>query len=130
MKIAEHFQIKKDRETVEIDIEHYNAFYERLRSKDNEINYLKSLLENKTMKTASIEDFKNHSPYPVLLFELWSGEQMEHVYRLYSNGYVEGFPEGTCLINHAYPILSHLRAIWEKEVQRGLITSSEDDVNG
>lgn len=43
-----------------------------------------------------------------LLFELIG--QNGHIWKLYENGKIEGFPEGTVIINRAMPLLVALRS--------------------
>ncbi len=43
-----------------------------------------------------------------LLFEVTT--KQGHKYKAYLNGKIEGFPEGSFLINHAFPLFSKLSA--------------------
>ena len=49
-------------------------------------------------------DFENTTP----LFELRG--QNGHVWKLYENGRIEGFPDGTVIINRAVPLIGALRS--------------------
>lgn len=51
--------------------------------------------------------------YGKLLFELWGPDG--HEWRLYENGAVEGFPDGTSFLNHAKPYIDALRGRMAKQ---------------
>jgi len=59
----------------------------------------------------------------VLMFELRGDD--DHIWKLYSNGRTEGFPEGACMFNHAYRVIDLLRALWEEEVKKRIIKEVE-----
>lgn len=47
-------------------------------------------------------------PSDSLLFELTHGD---HVWRLYADGRIEGFPDGTTVFNMAAPVIAALQAM-------------------
>jgi hypothetical protein len=53
-------------------------------------------------------NFMNKSSMNDLLFELVT--QNKHVYKLYLDGRYEGFPKGTIIKNHAYPLFCLIMA--------------------
>ncbi len=48
-----------------------------------------------------------------LLFEVTT--KQGHKYKVYLNGKIEGFPEGSFLINHAFPLLNKTLATFSKK---------------
>lgn len=57
-------------------------------------------------------EFDSLNSLDILLFELRRGE---HIWRIYANGKVEGFPEGTLIMNRAMPLLSKLQSLVRKQ---------------
>lgn len=50
-----------------------------------------------------------------MLFELCSPDG--HVWKLYENGKIEGFPERTLVINYAAPVLDALRSRYIQQIK-------------
>ena len=62
-----------------------------------------------------------------LLFELRNGE---YTWRLYESGYVEGFPEGTVILNKARPLLATLRCLaGKKDVPAAHVTGQKAETS-
>lgn len=59
----------------------------------------------------------------VLLFELRGPDG--HVWKFWSNGISEGFPDGCILTNHVYPLLAMAVSLQIKAIQNGLIPENE-----
>lgn len=61
-----------------------------------------------------------------LLFELHSRDG--HVWRLYANGVVEGFPEDVIVLNSAWSLLNSLRCLArEKQLPGTCVTSDKTE---